>query len=138
MNLKAFWKRPDALGFLSGRVQADLERFCRFTDERGRETGGWRGQVGESETAYPSSMSARGTRAGFRQDIEGQRYRTEAEVTKEKSSPGQQRADEIAAEVPFVRRRSESWKENRRRWRSKVAQKDQHGTGQRTGRVKMQ
>jgi len=27
------------------RVQGDLERFKEFIEQRGRETGGWRGQV---------------------------------------------------------------------------------------------
>ena len=35
----------DALGAVSSRVQGDLERFKEFIEKRGRETGGWRGQV---------------------------------------------------------------------------------------------
>ena len=35
----------DALGVVSLRVQGDLERFKEFIEQRGRETGGWRGQV---------------------------------------------------------------------------------------------
>ena len=35
----------DALGFVSRRVQGDLERFRDFMDERGRATGGWRGEI---------------------------------------------------------------------------------------------
>ena len=35
----------DALGFMSRRVSGDLERFKAFIEERGRETGAWRGQV---------------------------------------------------------------------------------------------
>ena len=35
----------DALGVVSMRVQGDLERFKDFIEQRGRETGGWRGQV---------------------------------------------------------------------------------------------
>jgi uncharacterized membrane protein len=35
----------DALGAVSLRVQGDLERFKEFIEQRGRETGGWRGQV---------------------------------------------------------------------------------------------
>ncbi len=35
----------DALGVVSSRVQGDLERFKEFIEKRGRETGGWRGQV---------------------------------------------------------------------------------------------
>jgi uncharacterized membrane protein len=35
----------DALGAVSLRVQGDLERFKEFIEQRGRETGGWRGKV---------------------------------------------------------------------------------------------
>ena len=35
----------DVLGVVSLRVQGDLERFKEFIEERGRETGAWRGQV---------------------------------------------------------------------------------------------
>ena len=35
----------DALGFLSRRVQGDLERFKDFIEDRGRASGGWRGEI---------------------------------------------------------------------------------------------
>ncbi len=35
----------DALGFVGRRVQDDLERFRDFMEERGRATGGWRGEI---------------------------------------------------------------------------------------------
>ena len=35
----------DALGVVSRRVAGDLERFKEFIESRGRETGGWRGEV---------------------------------------------------------------------------------------------
>ncbi len=35
----------DALGFVSRRVEGDLGRFKEFIEERGQETGGWRGKV---------------------------------------------------------------------------------------------
>ena len=35
----------DALGAVSLRVQGDLQRFKEFIEQRGRETGAWRGQV---------------------------------------------------------------------------------------------
>ncbi len=93
-------KTGDALGFPSGRVQADLERFRGFIEERGRETGGWRGEIKGDEAPFPSSMSPTGTREGLRKETEGQPYRTEAEVSKEKIRP-EKRAGEIAAEVPL-------------------------------------
>jgi uncharacterized membrane protein len=33
------------LGLVSRRVEGDLERFKRFIEERGAETGGWRGEI---------------------------------------------------------------------------------------------
>jgi uncharacterized membrane protein len=35
----------DALGAVSLRVKGDLERFKDFIEERGRATGGWRGEI---------------------------------------------------------------------------------------------
>lgn len=35
----------DALGMVSLRIQGDLERFKEFIEQRGHETGSWRGQV---------------------------------------------------------------------------------------------
>jgi hypothetical protein len=44
-------KMADALGVISGRVQGDLERFRDFIEERGRATGGWRGEIRTGATA---------------------------------------------------------------------------------------
>jgi uncharacterized membrane protein len=38
-------KAGDMLGFVSRRVEGDLERFARFIEERGVETGEWRGTI---------------------------------------------------------------------------------------------
>jgi uncharacterized membrane protein len=35
----------DALGFVSARVQGDLEQFKAFIESRGSETGAWRGEI---------------------------------------------------------------------------------------------
>ena len=35
----------DKLGFVSRRVEGDLERFKGFIEERGRASGGWRGEI---------------------------------------------------------------------------------------------
>ena len=43
-------KTGDALGFPSARIEGDLKRFRDFIEERGRETSGWRGQVGEGQS----------------------------------------------------------------------------------------
>ena len=38
-------KVGDLLGFVSNRVEGDLERFKNFIEERGRASGGWRGEI---------------------------------------------------------------------------------------------
>jgi hypothetical protein len=38
----------DALGALTGRVEDSVEGFKKFIEERGRETGAWRGEVDDS------------------------------------------------------------------------------------------
>jgi uncharacterized membrane protein len=35
----------DAIGMVQRRVKGDLERFKKYIEERGHETGGWRGRV---------------------------------------------------------------------------------------------
>ena len=35
----------DVLGFVSRRVEGDLERFKEFVEARGTETGAWRGEI---------------------------------------------------------------------------------------------
>jgi len=44
-------KIGDALGFVSRRVEGDLERFKRFIEERDDATGAWRGEI----NAHPST-----------------------------------------------------------------------------------
>ena len=35
----------DWLGIVSGRIEGDLQRFKRYIEERGVESGGWRGEI---------------------------------------------------------------------------------------------
>jgi len=37
-----------ALGIVGGRVEGDLKRFKEFIEERGQQTGAWRGEVNQS------------------------------------------------------------------------------------------
>lgn len=46
----AIEKIGDALGIFSARVEGDLKRFREFIEERGRETGGWRGEIHHGQT----------------------------------------------------------------------------------------
>lgn len=38
-------KAGDMLGMVSSNVEEDLENFKQFIESRGRETGGWRGEI---------------------------------------------------------------------------------------------
>ncbi|MEE4376450.1 MAG: SRPBCC family protein [Candidatus Competibacteraceae bacterium] len=42
----------DFVGVTERRVKGDLERFKRFIEDRGVETGAWRGEVSRPETAH--------------------------------------------------------------------------------------
>jgi uncharacterized membrane protein len=48
----------DLLGFLTSRVEGDLERFKDFIELRGRETGAWRGTIA-SPDERPSRTGTR-------------------------------------------------------------------------------
>ena len=47
-------KIGSAIGADSGRVKSDLERFKQFIENRGAETGAWRGEVEGGEVERPS------------------------------------------------------------------------------------
>ena len=42
-------KAADALGLVKSRSKGDLERFKTFIEERGTETGAWRGEVDQNK-----------------------------------------------------------------------------------------
>jgi uncharacterized membrane protein len=44
-------KVGDALGLVKRRVKGDLERFKELIEDRGTETGAWRGEVNQSATS---------------------------------------------------------------------------------------
>ena len=41
----------DAIGIVEQRVEGDLKRFKESIESRGRETGAWRGTIGQKKTA---------------------------------------------------------------------------------------
>src|SRR6202022_4270158 len=55
-------KTGDALGIPSGRIEEDLKRFRDYIEERGRETGSWRGQVGKGESTGTNISPTTGSR----------------------------------------------------------------------------
>jgi uncharacterized membrane protein len=46
----ALEKTGDALGFVKRRAKGDVERFKKFIEGRGTETGAWRGEVPQDPT----------------------------------------------------------------------------------------
>jgi hypothetical protein len=62
-----------AMGFVSRRVDADLKRFKEFIEERGRETGGWRGEIMHGATTDEQSQMHVGGREGMTM-TEGESY----------------------------------------------------------------
>ena len=44
-------KAGDVLGIVKSRTKGDLERFKTFIEERGTETGAWRGEVNQDPTS---------------------------------------------------------------------------------------
>jgi len=51
-------KTGDVLGIASSRVEGDLKRFRDYIEQRGRETGGWRGTIEEGEASALGSQQA--------------------------------------------------------------------------------
>jgi uncharacterized membrane protein len=47
-------KAGSALGVVSMRVEGDLKRFKKFIEERGRETGSWRGEIEGGQLKRPA------------------------------------------------------------------------------------
>jgi uncharacterized membrane protein len=42
-------KAADALGIVKARTKGDLERFKKFIEERGTESGAWRGEIKQND-----------------------------------------------------------------------------------------
>jgi hypothetical protein len=54
----------DALGVVSSKVERTVEDFKEFIENRGRETGAWRGEVHGAQKTGGQSGTAGGMRAG--------------------------------------------------------------------------
>jgi uncharacterized membrane protein len=61
----------DALGFVSRRVEGDLERFKQFIESRGAESGAWRGEIhgGQVERGDTGSSREVGGLGKSREDV---------------------------------------------------------------------
>jgi uncharacterized membrane protein len=76
-------KTGDALGFPSARIEGDLKRFRDYIEERGRETGGWRGQVGSGESTGLNVLPSTESRL---EEMADQPFEAERKVSETKSS----------------------------------------------------
>ena len=67
----------DVLGIPSGQVEEDLKRFRDFIEQTGKETGGWRGRIGEGPNATAGAIRQEGAQA---QSVEAVNERTDREI----------------------------------------------------------
>jgi uncharacterized protein (TIGR02271 family) len=92
-------KTGDALGIPSGRIEGDLQRFRDYVEERGRETGGWRGEIGQGEKSDLGVSPKTGSRLEGETD---QRYAADHAVSETKvSTQPREKAGESTVEVPL-------------------------------------
>jgi uncharacterized protein (TIGR02271 family) len=99
-SLKGYWRKLGTpWGFRRARIEGDLQRFRDFIEERGRETGGWRGQLGEGKSTDLDVLPATGSR------FEGEADRShDAEHEVSETKAGTQSRDvtrESTIEVPL-------------------------------------
>ena len=67
----------DVLGIPSGQVEEDLKRFRDFIEQTGKETGGWRGRIGEGPNSTAGAIRQEGAQA---QSVEAVNERTDREI----------------------------------------------------------
>ena len=91
-------KTGDALGIPSGRIEGDLERFRNLIEERGRETGGWRGEIGEGESSDVGLRPPAGSRS---EEVANQPYRAEHKVSETTAETPRREAGADTVEVPL-------------------------------------
>jgi len=63
----------DALGVMSGRVEHTVKDFKKFIEQRGQETGAWRGEVHDSQKQSSSAGSTASQPRGGRSAASGSR-----------------------------------------------------------------
>ena len=80
----------DVLGIPSGQVEENLKRFRDFIEQTGKETGGWRGRIGEGPNSTAGPIRQEGAQA---QSVEAVNERTDREIA----------ADEAGIEADRIR-----------------------------------
>jgi hypothetical protein len=101
----------DALGIPSDQVEEDLKRFRDFIEQTGRETGGWRGRIGEGPDSTAGAVRQEGAQsvesAPDEAGIETDRIRAEQDKS---FQTGEQPSGLANEPKPFVGERlSEPW-----------------------------
>jgi uncharacterized protein (TIGR02271 family) len=91
-------KTGDALGIPSGRIEGDLQRFRDYMEKRGRETGGWRGEIGEGES---SDLGLRATAGSRAEGVATQACRAEHEVSETTADTAIRETGGDTLEVPL-------------------------------------
>jgi uncharacterized protein (TIGR02271 family) len=92
-------KTGDALGFPSARIEGDLKRFRDYIEERGGETGGWRGEIGQGEKSDLGILPPTSSRLEPETD---QPYAVEDAVPEtEVSTRAREKAGESTIKVPL-------------------------------------
>jgi uncharacterized protein YndB with AHSA1/START domain len=84
----------DVLGIPSGQVEEDLKRFRDFIEQTGKETGGWRGRIGEGPNSTAGAIRQEGAQA---QSVEAVNERTDRETAPDEAGI---EADRIRGEDP--------------------------------------
>jgi hypothetical protein len=55
---EGFWENlGEAVGVPERRIENDLKRFKKFIEQRGSETGAWRGEVHDGQKARPDNQT---------------------------------------------------------------------------------
>jgi len=67
----------DVLGIPSSQIEEDLKRFRDFIEQTGKETGGWRGRIGEGPNSIAGAIRQEGAQA---QSVEAVNERTDREI----------------------------------------------------------
>ena len=78
----------DVLGIPSGQVEEDLKRFRDFIEQTGKETGGWRGRIGEGPNSTAGAIRQEGAQA---QSVEAVNERTDREIAPDEAGIGTDR-----------------------------------------------
>lgn len=93
-------KLAGALGMLDRRVKGDLRRFKGFIEERGEETGGWRGRIRPGDAVDPDAGMDAPPRGGAMEEPRSYPSREERRMT-DPEMEGDRAIDPVTGERPM-------------------------------------